>query len=44
MSKIVNVILGSEEFYSHGPQILENSFKREIGYRFIMEPGLKLVL
>jgi len=40
MSNIVNVIWGSEEFYSHGPQILENSLKREIGYHFVMEPGL----
>lgn len=40
MSNIVNVIWGSEEYYSHGPQILENSLKREIVCHFVMEPHL----
>lgn len=40
MSHIVNVIWGSEEFYSHGPRILENSLKRDIGYHLVVEPDL----
>lgn len=40
MSNIINVIWGNEGLYRHGSHILENIFKREIGYYFVMEPGL----